>query len=143
MDAGRDLAAAYHATLYTAVLTEGSLTLRVSEVNALLDRVLATRGVRSWAYVTAYNPGSVQVSAAENETRQRELRAAVARDGHVFYEGTGVGEGWPPEPSLLILGISEAEASALGRRFGQLAIVVGERGEAARLLWLRSDPVPK
>jgi hypothetical protein len=133
----RDLDAAYRATTYTAETPEGPLALRVGERNATLDRLLAARGVASWAYVTAHNPGSQPAPASENEARMGDLRAEVAQKGYGFHEGTGVGEAWSPEPSLLILGMTEAEAAALGRRFGQLAVVVGDRGGPARLLWLR------
>jgi hypothetical protein len=139
MNPGHDLDVAYRATVYCADTPEGPLTLRIGEVSAALDRLLGARGVASWALITAYNPGSVQTSAAENEARQLELRAAVMQAGHFFCDGAGVGDNWPAEPSLLILGITEAAAAALGRRFGQLAIVVGEHGRPARLLWLRSS----
>lgn len=137
MDTARDLEAAYLATAYTAETPRGPLVLRVGRGNADLDRLLDERGVATWVYITAYNPGSVPTPDAENETRQRELRAAVERAGYAYFEGAGVGEGWPAEPSLLVLGVSEAEAEELGRRFGQVAVVVGERGGAARLLWAR------
>jgi hypothetical protein len=140
MNPRRDLDAAYRATTYTAETPDGPLALRIGAVDATLDRLLAARGLTSWAYVTAYNPGSIPTPAAENELHQRELRAAVTQSGYPFYEGTGVGEGWPPEPSLLILGVNEAEAAVLGWRFGQVAIVVGERGGPARLLWLGAAP---
>jgi Protein of unknown function (DUF3293) len=137
MDPGREsLDAAYRATVYTAETPAGPVALRIGESNADLDRLLDARGVSSWAYVTAHNPGSRSAPSLENEACQRELRAAVAKTGFVFYEGAGVGHGWPPEPSLLVLGISESDASALGRRFGQNAIVFGELGEPARLVWL-------
>jgi hypothetical protein len=135
MNAGPELDAAYRATAYTADTPDGPLSLRIGVVSAALDRLLAARGASTWTYVTAYNPGSVPCADAENEARQRELCATVMRSGHCFFEGAGVGEGWPPEASLLILGMEEAEAVSLGRRFGQLAVVVGERGGPARLVW--------
>jgi hypothetical protein len=137
MNTGRDLEAAYRATDYTARTPDGLLTLRIGASSAALDRLLDARGVTSWAYVTAHNPGSAPRPADENEARQRALREAVARAGYTFLEGAGVGKGWPPEPSLLILGIAESDAAALGQRFDQLAIVVGRLGEPARLVWLR------
>ncbi len=139
MDAGRDLESAYRATAYVAETPDGPLVLRVGEASAALDLVLEARGVVSWAFVTAHNPGSVPTPAAHNEARHGELCAAVAEAGYFFFEGAGTGEGWPPEASLLVLGMEEAVAAALGRRFGQTAIVVGERGGAARLLWLDRD----
>lgn len=39
-----------------------------------------------------------------------------------------------PERSLIILDISHGKAVSLARRFGQLAIVAGRRGEASRLV---------
>ena len=39
-----------------------------------------------------------------------------------------------PEQSLLILDISRGKAISLGQRFGQLAIVVGRRGQASALV---------
>jgi hypothetical protein len=130
------LEAAYIATTYTAVTPEGFLALRIGESNAALDTLLTTGGVATWAYVTAYNPGSVQVSDEENEAHQRQLREAVQECGYIFYEGAGIGQNWPGEPSLLILGMTETEAVALGERFGQLAIVLGKLGGSARLRWL-------
>jgi hypothetical protein len=43
--------------------------------------------------------------------------------------------GWMPEDSLLVLDIPREEAGALGRRFGQAAIVVGGKG-APELVYL-------
>jgi hypothetical protein len=140
MEPGRDLEAAYRATDYTADTPRGKVVLRIGRENDELDRLLAEHGVNSWAYITAYNPASIPAPAAENEANQRELRAAVERAGHAFFEGAGVGEGWPPEPSLLVLGITGVESEELGRRFGQLAVVVGERGGVPRLLWLGPRP---
>jgi hypothetical protein len=140
MPPDRDLDAAYRATAYTAHTPHGPLALRIGEVDATLDRLLVAHGFVSWAYVTAHNPGSIPTPAEENELRHRQLRDAVAESGRPFYEGSGVGAGWTPEPSLLILGVSEIEAAMLGRRFRQIAIVVGERGAPARLLWLDAEP---
>jgi hypothetical protein len=136
MNSRPDLDAAYRATAYTAHTPQGIVTLRIGEVNALVDQLLGSARAATWAYITAYNPGSVRKTAAENNARQEELRGVLSAAGYVFFEGAGIGEGWPPEPSFLILGISEAEACELGCRFGQLAIVVGDRGSPARLHWL-------
>ena len=92
----------------------------------------------TWAFITAYNPGSVAARPEENRARQGELERAVTAAGLCFYRGEGKGDdgAWPAEPSLLILGIVEDDAAALARRFGQAAFVFGERGTAARLVWI-------
>ena len=131
-----ELDAIYRATSYIARTQHGEIILRIDEAHPVLDNVLAQHGATSWAYLTAYNPGSVRLSDADNAVRQRELLVAIEQAGHPYHEGAGVGDGWEPEPSLLVLRISEADAVALGRRFGQNAIVVGEQGGPARLVWL-------
>ena len=130
------LDAAYRATAYIAETPAGRIVLRVDEVNGALDRLLVDSGVACWAYISAHNPGSTPLSPAENDARHRELLTAAETAGYHFHEGTGVGEGWPSETSLLILGISEPEAVLLARQFEQLAILVGRHGEPVRLVWL-------
>ena len=96
----------------------------------------AAHHVKTYTYITAYNPGSVAAPSEQNEIRQRELEQLVAESGYLFYRGVGIGDGdWPAEPSLLVLGVSEAEAAAMARRFGQAAVLFGEKGGPARLLW--------
>ena len=131
-----DLLDAYRRTSFFADTPWGRLRLRIGEPNPDLDRILEAQGVRSWAYVTAFNPGSVVLSDDENERRQTRLEQEVARRGYATFRGEGAGDDgvWPPERSLLIVGIRDVDAIELGRVFGQRAIVYGELGELARLL---------
>ena len=87
------------------------------------------------------NPGSVTLTAQENAARQRQLENSVPDLGFVSYPGEGIADDgrWPPEPSLLILGIGRDGAKRLGREFGQLAIVYGEARREAELLECESD----
>jgi hypothetical protein len=93
-------------------------------------------GDGSWAYVTAYNPHGQPAPEPENERAQARLLDELREQGQRFYPGASRGDlgDWPPEPSVLILGITEAEAIRLAAHFRQAALVVGRRGEAARLL---------
>jgi hypothetical protein len=127
---------AYRRTTYVAHTSHGDIRINPGRPSLELDGLLSERRVREWAYVTAYNPASRQLAEEENVRRQQELLDAVRDRGLAFLEGEGVGEDprWPPERSILILGIESEEARALGRRFGQLAIVVGRTGEPARLV---------
>jgi hypothetical protein len=108
----------------------------------LLDTLLTARGHRHWANVTAHNPGSVRLAAEENRTRHTRLEADVRARGYEVFPGEGVGDDgeWPPEASLLILGMSRAEATALGHAHAQRAVVWGGVAEPALLLICSPHP---
>src|SRR5437867_13072483 len=127
---------AYRRTTFVADTRKGRMRLRVGQHCSELDALLAGHGVATWAYVTASNPGSVPLTAEENTALQHRLGGSVAELGLVSYPGEGIGDDgrWPPEPSLLILGIGRDGAKRLGREFGQLAIVYGETQREAELL---------
>jgi hypothetical protein len=114
----------------------GRLRLRVGQRHPELDSLLVARGVTTWAYVTAFNPGSKLLEAEENITRQQELEHIVTTLGFQSYSGVGIGEDrrWQPESSLLILGIRQCDAVRLAQRFGQVAIVCGELGQETQLV---------
>ena len=140
-----ELEAAYRATSYFVDGSGGRFAVRVGRPCPEADALAAAHGADVWAYVTAYNPGSIAAPRERNETRQRQLEQALAEAGYRFYRGEGVGDdgGWPPEPSLFVPGVDETTAAALGRRFGQAAVVVGERGGPARLVWAGDAPAGK
>jgi hypothetical protein len=128
--------AAYRRTTYVAHTSHGDIPISPGRRSLALDGLLNERRVRDWAYVTAYNPASRPRAEEENVRRQQELVDAVRDRGLAFLDGEGIGEdsSWPAEPSILILGIESDDARALGRQFGQLAIVVGRTGQPARLV---------
>jgi hypothetical protein len=123
---------AYEATDYRV---GDRFTIRCGKRSPPLDALLAESGHDTWAFITAWNPGSIALDTAENRRRMTSLCGRIALLGLPMLEGEGVGTGgdWPPEPSLLVLGIGASKALALGREFGQVAIVVGQLGEPARL----------
>ena len=108
----------------------------VGSINRPLQALLQRHDTRQWAFLTAWNPGSIELSQIENDLRQRDLIAVVESAGYSWLPAEGVGQdpGWPPEQSLFVLGISRAEARRLGARFDQLAVVVGRRGAPSRLV---------
>ena len=137
-----DLEASYRATTYRADTPDGPLSIRVGERCGPLDDLLRDRGFDCWVFVTAHNPGSRRLDPAENACRHANLVAATA--GHETFDGESIADAgdWPPEWSLLVLGIDKAAALALGRRLGQNAVLLARRDESARLAWCReSDDV--
>jgi hypothetical protein len=127
---------AYRRTTYVARTADGDIPINPGRRSPALDGLLNERRLREWAYLTAYNPASRKLAEEENVRRQRELIDTVRDRGLAFLEGEGIGADadWPAEPSILILGIESDDARALGRQFGQLAILVGRAGQPARLV---------
>jgi hypothetical protein len=104
--------------------------------------LLVEEMVLQWAFVTAYNPGAQLLADYSNSSRQEELCKAVEQLGYSYLHGYGVGTitDWPPEDSILILGIDREQAESLGGQYGQKAIVVGRYLEPAKLIWLSPTP---
>ena len=75
--------------------------------------------------ITAHNPGGVVIGAEENERAQRALEDELTRRGVPFWPAAGADPDWRHvEPSVAVLGMTEADALALGARYGQEAIFV-------------------
>jgi Protein of unknown function (DUF3293) len=138
---GAALETLYQAAAYHVDDPTRPFVLRIGRPSPEADALAAAHEVRTWAYITAYNPGSVAAALERNQARQRELEHAVTEAGYRFCRGEGKADddAWPPEPSLMVFGIGEEEAAALARRFQQAAIVCGERGGSARLVWIDGE----
>jgi hypothetical protein len=107
---------------------------RSPRLDALLQRLSASR----WAFLTAYNPESAPLSTEENERRQQGMFEELLTAGYRLIEGEGRDkEGkWPAEPSALVLDVDRRKARRIGRKYGQLAILVWLRrlsGAACRV----------
>jgi hypothetical protein len=130
------LLAAYRNTSYLADTPAGRLCIRIGETHPVLDALLTARGLRHWAFVTAHNPLSRPSPADQNRERHARLEADVNAGGYESFAGEGVGDdrAWPPETSLLILGMSRTDAVTLGHAHAQHAVVWGGIGAPALLL---------
>jgi hypothetical protein len=134
----QSLRAAYESTEYRVDdAARGPFPVRIGERSLALERLLVDSGFDDWVYITACNPGSRRMSDEENVSRMQELELRLRLLPGVIYHGQGVGTvgDWPPEPSLLVLGLREDQGLELARAFGQSAIVAGRRGEPAKLVW--------
>jgi hypothetical protein len=132
------LAAAYRKAEYV-VFGEPELVLRIGEPSPELDRLLEAQGAGTAAFVTAANPGGEVMSEEANRAAMAALRASPLVAACQCYAGEGRDpqRKWVPEPSVLVLGISRAEAQTLGRAFAQNAIVFVRKGRAPELVMLR------
>jgi hypothetical protein len=134
-----ELKAAYEATdFWVEDAPGGPFCVGCGELNMELDRLLEANDLAEWVYITACNPDSRLLPEEENTRRMHALEELMHGLPCVVFHGKGVGTqtNWPSEPSLLVLGIGERQALEIGARFGQKAIVIGRRGEPARLAWI-------
>lgn len=127
---------AYKNTRYEAKLENETAIIRIGMRCQSLDKLCEAHAVSSWAFITACNPLSQELTDADNQHRQHLLKSLLAAGGYLHYEGSGVGESgdWPPEPSFLILGMGKHKAMAYAQVFDQHAICYGEPGSEAQLL---------
>ena len=128
----------YRATTYRVFAVAGPpIDLRVGERSAELDLLLTKHDAPTWAFVSACNPHSRPLPAAENDARQAELLRTVQAFGWRYLQGVGIPAraDWHPEASVLVLGVTTEEAVGLAKRFEQNAILAGRRGAAAALVY--------
>jgi hypothetical protein len=119
------------------VFVEPELVLKIGEPSRRLDALLEHEGATTAAFVTAANPRSEKRSAAENAAALALLDQVIAAAGYPWRAGEGrEPDGDWREPSRLVMGIYRKNAEALGRLFGQNAIVFVEKGAAPELLVL-------
>ena len=130
-----DLLAAYLGAEY-AVFTEPEIVLRIGERSGALSVLLEETGVESAAFVTAANPKGELAGPEHNALAAEALMRAQAEAGYACLpsEGRDPRGEWPPEPGVLILGISRHEAEVLGRSYDQNAIVYVEKGRPPELV---------
>ena len=107
------------------VFAENSFTMKVGQYSSELNSIIKKSKHSSAAFITAYNPYSQQLSDAENVARQEQLKIEIAKRGLTAIEGIGQhpSNQWPGEPSLLVIGLSNAAAATLARQLEQNAFV--------------------
>ena len=129
---------AYLSTTYrTFIDDENQLDIIVGQANHALDQLLSSRGADSYAFITAWNPFSKTVSEEQNHTANEALKSELGQ--YSVYEGIGIPKQpskWEGEQSFLILGINRDEATRLGTKYEQNAIIYGEAGSEPVLLML-------
>lgn len=111
-----------------------SRPIYIGEHSADADHLLSQNNLSEWAYITAYNPMSEPLSAAENAHRNIQLRALLNDFLVLAGEGQDKNKAWEAEQSFFVAGISLAAAKTLAIRFGQRAIVYGKIYQAAQLI---------
>lgn len=138
MPARETLQVAYVDTTYRVLVNRKPIDVRIGAANAALDRLLEACDAQNWAFVSAHNPRSQPLPAADNARRDARLKALLDGQESEYLDAIALPDdpGWPPETGVFIIGMDDRAAAALGKRFGQLAVVCGVRGGAPYLVWL-------
>ncbi len=119
-----DTVQAYRETEYR-VCGQPAFVLRIGQPSPELLQLQHAHQVQCSAFITACNPYSQPLQAAENRQRQGALVQQVRVAGYAVLSGVGQhpSNDWPGEESCLVLGIALDAAKALGNQHGQNAIV--------------------
>ena len=111
--------------------------LKIGQYSPELHSIYEASHKKKAAFITAYNPASVELSNEENKERNQQLEEKI-QALHLDYihgEGKCDENEWSGEESFLIFGINQKEAIELGKEFGQNAIIwIGEKAIPELLL---------
>ena len=115
---------AYENTTFRIELPGGEVSLRPRSQCSALDEFLAENRWQHAAVITAFNPKSIEKTREQNELANGRLEKKIARGGHSFVPGAGVGDDpdWSEEDSYLIFDIDLEQALEIAEEFGQYAI---------------------
>ena len=127
------LIASYQSANYH-VHTPQPFTLNIGVPSPQLKALYLKMHIKSAGFITAYNPHSQALPDKENVLRNAKLIEEIQQRSLKFINGVGQcpESDWPEEQSILVLGISLEAAKALGKEYGQNAIV-----------WCDADALPQ
>ena len=130
---------AYRQTHYQVFSEEKTISVRVDNQNSMLDQLVRQHGHNRWALITAYNPYSQPLTALANQVRNKALAKKLWSIYWPIFRAVGQDDAgqWPSEESFFVIGIGEEDAMALGQKYEQNAILVGEVNHSPQLIWLR------
>jgi hypothetical protein len=132
----RTIVEAYRSARYRV---DGTFDLTIDQPSAALDAWHLAKGRTCSALITACNPGSQICSDAINQAAATRLETIIRAQGLPLCSTVALDPSaeWPPEHGFLIAGLDQTAAKALGRQFGQNAVVWSGEDAVPRLILLR------
>lgn len=129
---------AYLATNFNVLVEHEIFTLKINKPNTYFDNWCQVNNVKSWAFITAYNPYSEELNLEENIALNSNLETEIVLKGYNYSNAVGVpdDENWESEASFFIHNISLDQAIVLGNNYKQNAIVFGLNTKLPELVWL-------
>jgi len=105
--------------------------------NDILDKYLSTIGKKTWIFISAANPRSIiqadDINRWQNINLEFDLTAKSL--AYVYAKGKSNDHNWPEEESFLVFDMEISEALALAKLYDQNAILIGQLGHKAQLVW--------
>ena len=128
-----ELEISYRKGMYS--LKNSGIYINLDSTNIELDDILEEYNGKSWAFITAWNPGGRPLSRENNLERQIQLLLDIK--DYIIMEGIGEAQdqSWS-EDSFFVIDINEEEVVNLSNKYGQAAYLYGVRGEPGRLIFL-------
>ncbi len=107
-----NLHSSYRSAIYEVYHEEETIQLSIGQHNPNLDRLLEEYDRHTGALITAFNPYSQCLSAAENEQRHRSLIKYLEPLKLTIFDAVGKDQDgvWTPEQSVFILGVELVDA---------------------------------
>ena len=98
--------------------------------------------IKTWAFITAWNPLPTILTYEENVERNNNLLLELNNEGYISHLGKGVSaDGQWEEESLFIENINKATALDFAIKYGQMAFVYGELNQVAELIYTSTDSI--
>ena len=128
-----ELENSYREAIYA--INNSGIYIKVGHKNKEIDLILEDYNADTWAFVTAWNPGGKAISREENLERQIKLLLDIQQ--FILMEGYGAAEddSWT-EDSFFVVGITADKAREVCGKYGQAALLFGEKGGEAQLIFL-------
>lgn len=131
------LTEAYLSTIYAVE----NFNVIIGQRYSAFEEWLSGHSIKSYAFITAWNPASRILPEPENIQRNKSLEADLQKVSGIVLPARHIAlaGNWPPEESLWAGSISDENAILLGRKYGQNAIVRWKEGGVPELWWLAKN----
>ena len=129
-----NLRKAYYQTTFS--IPELKIDLMLKEVSPDLEKFLIENNLKTYCFITAWNPASEMQEEEANKKLNEKLLNNLKE--YKVYKGLGIPKkdsGWPSEESFIIFDIDESDAVELMEKYGQKAIVFGGLGNRPYLIY--------